>query len=127
MQKILKPEFIREVKNDVEVIAVLVFGSYARGEEYRDIDVCLVLDKKYSNLRMSKKKLRYSSILASKFDVHVFQQLPIYIRKRILKDNKIVLCKNEDLLYEIAFSTIKEFEFYKKIYYTYLGMVENEN
>ncbi|MBU1102958.1 MAG: nucleotidyltransferase domain-containing protein [Nanoarchaeota archaeon] len=127
MQKILKPEFIREVKNDVEVIAVLVFGSYARGEEYRDIDVCLVLDKKYSNLRMSKKKLRYSSILASKFDVHVFQQLPIYIRKRILEDNKIVLCKNEDLLYEIAFSTIKEFEFYKKIYYTYLGMVENEN
>jgi len=127
MREVLGNEFMQEAENDGEVVAVLVFGSYARREEHRDIDVCLVLDKKYSNLNMSKKKLKYSSILSSKSDVHVFQQLPIYIRKRILKDNKVVLCKDEDFLYEIALSTIKEFEFYKKIYYNYLGMMEDES
>jgi len=123
---LLNTNVLNKIKKDKEIIAVLVFGSYARGEEkYRDIDLCLVLDKKYSPLEMSRKKLKYASILSDKFDIKVFQQLPVYIRKRILKEGKIILSKNEPMLYEIAFSTIKEFEFYKKIYYMYLKKMEN--
>ena len=112
------------VKKDKEIIAVLIFGSYARGENYRDIDICLVLSKKYDNLTMSKKRLLYSSLAPEKIDIQVFQQLPIYIRKRILKEGKIVLCKNMDLFYDIAFAALREFEFYKKIYYNYLSEIE---
>lgn len=127
MKQILKPEFRNEIKKDNKIIAVLLFGSYARDEYYRDIDICLVLDKKYSNLDMSRKRLKYCSIASSKFDIQIFQQLPIYIRKRILKEGKILFCRNEDLLYEILFSTMREFEFYKKIYYNYLdSMMEAE-
>ena len=76
---------------------------------------------------MSGKRLKYSNLLPSKYDVRIFQQLPIYIRKRILKDAKIVNCKNYALLYEIAFSAVKEFEYYQKIYDYYLSVMENEN
>ena len=69
---------------------------------------------------MSRKRLRYSSLFSDKYDIHLFQQLPMYIRKRILREGKILVCKNEDLLYEIAFATIKEFNTYSKIYYAYL-------
>ena len=55
----------------------------------------------------------------------IFQQLPIYIRKRILKEGKILLDKNSDLLYELAFATIKEFELFEKMYKMYLNEVEN--
>ena len=114
-------KIIEKAKKDKKVIAVLLFGSMARGEENRDIDICLVLNKKYSNLELSKKKIEYSSF---GFDVSVFQQLPVYIKIRILKEGKILLNRDEPLLYEIAFSTIKEFGFYKKIYDLYLREVK---
>lgn len=121
---ILKNKFKEEIAKDKEAIAVFVFGSFARGEPNRDIDLAIVLDKKYSNIEMSRKRLKYSSILPSKFDVQIFQQLPIYIRKRILKEGKIILSKNEPLLYEIAFATIKEFGLYEKIYTNYLESIK---
>lgn len=123
--KVLPEELHEELFKDRNVVAVLIFGSYARGEKNRDIDVCIVLDKKYSNMEMSRKMLHYSTIAPNDYDIHIFQQLPIYIRKRILKDGKVIICKDEDLLYEIAFSTIKEFGFYKKIYDLYLSKVKN--
>lgn len=111
-------------EKDSKIIAVLLFGSYAREEEYRDIDFCLVLDKKYSNLEMSRIRLKYLSSSNKNLDIQIFQQLPIYIRKRILKEAKILSCNNEDLLYEIAFQTIKEFEYFKKIYETYMESIK---
>ncbi|MDO8508577.1 MAG: nucleotidyltransferase domain-containing protein [Nanoarchaeota archaeon] len=125
LENFLPKKFLTEVKNDKEVIAVLVFGSYARGEQYRDIDVCLVLDKKYSNLSMSKKRLHYLSDLPNKVDLHIFQQLPIYIKTRIMKEGKVFLLKNEDRLYEIAIETMKEFDSFEKLYNMYLDKVEN--
>ena len=122
---LLNKDFRKNIDKDKEAIAVLIFGSYARNEDnYRDIDICIVLDKKYSNLNMSRKKLKYTSLLSKKYDVHIFQQLPLYIRNRILKDCKIIICKNEDLLYDTAFLTIKEFNTYSRIYYDYLEAVK---
>lgn len=123
--KILKPELKNVFMKDKKIIAVLLFGSYTKSKHYRDIDICVVLDKKYPNLVMSKKRLKYTSLSPSKFDIRIFQQLPLYIRKRILKDGKIILSNNEELLYDIAFSTIKEFEMYKKAYYGYLESMQN--
>ncbi|MBI2652452.1 nucleotidyltransferase domain-containing protein, partial [Candidatus Woesearchaeota archaeon] len=40
---------IDRIKKDKEVIAIILFGSYARKKEYAgDIDLCIMLDKKYS-------------------------------------------------------------------------------
>jgi len=121
----LTKKFEQAAQKDEQVIAVLLFGSYARGEPNRDIDVCIVLDRKYSPLQMSKKRLKFSSVLPGKFDVQIFQQLPIYIRKRILKDGKIMSCKDEDALYEIAYQTIKEFSLFEKSYNFYLEQIKN--
>ncbi|MBI2043534.1 nucleotidyltransferase domain-containing protein [Candidatus Pacearchaeota archaeon] len=119
-RNLLKSQIIEKINNDKKIIAVLLFGSYARGENYRDIDICIVLDKKYSGKEMFKEAVKYSSLLPDKFDVKIFQQLPVYIRKRILEEGKILICKNEELLYEIAFSTIKEFDDFKEIYRSYI-------
>ncbi|MGQ9719234.1 MAG: hypothetical protein ACUVWK_05295 [Nitrososphaerales archaeon] len=55
-----------------------------------------------------------------KVQVHIFQNLPIFMRIRVLKEGKILFCKDEGMLYEIAFKTIKEFEDFKKYYKEYL-------
>lgn len=123
--KELNQKFMEEINKDEKIIAVLVFGSYSRGEHYRDIDICLVLDKKYSNSEIFDIRLKYASIASSKFDIQVFQQLPLYIRIRILKEGKAIILKNEDLLYDIAFLTIKEFNLFERYYNRYLEMIKD--
>jgi len=117
-------KLIEKAKNDKKVLAVALFGS-SLNSKGRDIDICIFLDKKYSNLEMSKKRMRLLLKCPSNFDIQIFQQLPVYIRKRILKEAKILFCKNLPLLYEIYFQTIKEFNFFEKLYNMYLEKVQN--
>ena len=68
---------------------------------------------------MSRIRLEYLSKFPA-LDIQIFQQLPIYIRARILREGKVIYCKDEDLLYDIAILTIKEFEDFKHVYKEYL-------
>ena len=117
-------EIIEMVKEDGQVLAVALFGSYLK-RKGRDIDICIFLKKKLTNLEMSKKRLDFLKGLNEKFDVNIFQQLPLYVRSRVLKEGKILFCKDEDALYDLSFLTIKEFEFYKKVYSMCLERVKN--
>jgi predicted nucleotidyltransferase len=50
---------IQKAENDQDVLAVMVFGSYARNEtkSTSDIDVCIVLQpRQFNNLFLSNKK-----------------------------------------------------------------------
>ncbi len=108
----------KEVLKDKEVLAAILFGSFPQ-EGFSDIDVCIVLyPGKYENLYLSEKKLELMVALPD-FDVQIFQQLPMYIRVRVLK-GEVIFCRDEKMLYEVAVQTIKEFEDYKKIYDEYL-------
>jgi hypothetical protein len=75
----------------------------------------------YSALELSKIKLKY----ASQFTVHtsIFQQLPIYIRKRVLQEGEILFCRDEDALYEVAFKTLREYSHFEPAYREYLKEV----
>ena len=117
-------DVIKQAKTDGKITAVALFGSSLKGNG-RDIDLCIFLDKKYSNLEMSKKQLDFMKNAKSNFDIQIFQQLPIYIRMRILKEGRILLDKNPEFLYNLAFDTIKEFEFFRKSYEIYLEEVKN--
>jgi len=121
--KIIPKRIKDKIKKDKLILAVALYGSYARKEPHRDIDVAIILNKKLSNIEMSRIKINYSSLISSDFDIKIFQQLPIYIRMQIIKEGKISLCKNFDRLYELSFITLKEFDFYKKIYDLYLQNV----
>ncbi|RLG56941.1 MAG: hypothetical protein DRN95_06145 [Candidatus Hydrothermarchaeota archaeon] len=53
-------------------------------------------------------------------DVQIFNTLPLYIKARIFKEGKLIHCKDEELLYDIAIRTIKEYELFKPRYKLYL-------
>jgi len=52
-----------KAEKDKDIIAVLIFGSFLSKKRYRDIDICLVLNKKLSNLKISKKTRLSKNIL----------------------------------------------------------------
>lgn len=117
---------LEQAGQDEDVLAVILFGSVARGElhECSDIDICLVLRPKQWELeKLAQKRLEY---LHFDLDIKLFQQLPLYVRSRVLKEGLILLVKDEDRLYEIAVRTAKEFEDFKHIYRDYLEAIARD-
>lgn len=128
----LNPDGIDElVKNSVErlkhvqgfekVRFIILYGSAAEGtiREESDIDLCIDIDAD-TDYERSKFRLRALSELPDFFDVQIFAQLPLYVKKEVFK-GKVIFCRDEEYLYETAISTIKEFEDFKYRFYDYIG------
>jgi hypothetical protein len=105
-------------------LAIIIYGSAAREENtpLSDVDLCLVMMPRPSSFaNLSYKRLEYMK--DNSFDVRIFQQLPLYIRVRVLKEGRILFVRDENQLYELAFRTAQAFEDFKHIYYGYLKEV----
>ncbi len=118
---------IARAKNDPDVLAVILFGSRARGDAspQSDVDVCLVLSGGVrSALAAGQKRLTYTA--EADVDLSVFQQLPLAIRSRILKEGTVLFVRDEDTLYDIAIRTAKAWEDFRHIHREYLDQVARD-
>ncbi len=116
---------VNKVKKNKDVLAVMLFGSYAgrKISPLSDVDLCVILNKKYSSKEMTRKRLKYLTYASNKFDIQIFQLLPLYIKIKILKEHKILYSKNTRKIYDIAYQTIKEYESFKPKYEDYIEKV----
>jgi uncharacterized protein len=118
-------KLVAQASQETDVLAVILFGSVARGEQtaHSDVDICLVLtpERVRDKSVLSRKRLEY--LAQFDLDVQIFQALPLYIRHRVLKEGQVLFVRDEDLLYEVAFRTAQAFEDFKPIYYRYLEQV----
>ncbi len=114
-------EKLKNLDGFEKVRFIILYGSAAEGltREESDIDLCIDIDTE-NDYERSKFRLRVLSELPDFFDVQIFAQLPVYVKKEVLK-GKVLFCRNEEYLYEIAISTIKEFDDFKYRYYDYIG------
>jgi predicted nucleotidyltransferase len=105
-EKIVKDfEFL---KYDVE--AIILFGSYARKEQTSrsDIDICLVCGNKKEKIEKVWDKILESGI-TEKYDVKIFELLPLKMRISVIKEGKVLYAKNE---IELSYY----FRFFKKLW-----------
>lgn len=117
---------LEKVRRDATVVSVLLFGSHARGDEtpHSDIDLCLVLSPgRETSMEQTAVRMAYLEDNSGRLRIHVFQQLPLYVRRRVLKEGVVLLCKDWDALYAIACRTAQAFDDFKQIYRTYLDQV----
>jgi predicted nucleotidyltransferase len=120
MQQLLE-EVVQRAYGDQDVLAVLLFGSAARGEHHddSDLDICLVLQPgTYQQSVPTDKRLEYLAVFPA--DVQVFQALPLYIRQRVLKEGRVLFCRDQDALYALAFRTVQAFTDFQPLYRLYL-------
>jgi predicted nucleotidyltransferase len=125
-EEILAP-VINKCQIDPEILAVVVFGSFARGEVYRDIDICLFLypemdlDKKTEYKHKAGKILiQYSGKFSTIFDISIFSFLPIYIQANVLNEGIILIDKDYDQLFDIYSDKIKEYSLFLPHFKNYL-------
>lgn len=118
---------VARAKDDPDILAVILFGSRARGEATAgsDFDVCLVLaSDPRSRLSAAEKRLEY--LAEGDVDLAVFQQLPLYIRSRVLKEGSVLFVRDEDALYALAIRTARAWEDFRHIHRLYLDEVARD-
>ncbi len=111
-------------ERDPDVLAVLVFGSRARGDASprSDLDVCLVLAPGPApEVALDRRRLEY--LAEADVDLVVFQRLPLILRSRILREGSVVFVRDEPALYALAARTARAFEAFRHIHRDYLELV----
>ncbi|MEX2681941.1 MAG: nucleotidyltransferase domain-containing protein [Candidatus Sigynarchaeota archaeon] len=111
-------DVIEMARNDKDVLAIVLFGSRTKGDVYKDTDICLVT----RNGCPQDKRLQYLAIFPKSFDIHVFDDLPLYIKSRVMKEGKILLNKDFQGVFEKYYQTIKDLRLFEPHFDTYLGM-----
>ena len=113
----VRDELIKKLRKELaslekrkEILAVLLFGSQLHEElitNRSDIDICVVAPdaKKPVDLQLEL----YSIVRNEKYDIKVFELLPLYLKMEIIRDHEIIFTRNRLDLYEY-------FYFYRKIW-----------
>ncbi|WP_235855632.1 nucleotidyltransferase domain-containing protein [Methanofollis fontis] len=100
---------------------IILYGSYAEGRAMADSDVDLCIY--YNSPPEDSSAFRFralSELYSDRYDVQIFEQLPLYIRMDVLK-GRVLYCPDERFLYDIALETIREFDDFKHRLYDYIG------
>ncbi|MFB0562313.1 MAG: nucleotidyltransferase domain-containing protein [Candidatus Lokiarchaeia archaeon] len=114
-------ETLRSISDFDKVKFVILYGSEAKGEawENSDIDFCVYYSADDKE-KMSRFRLKLLTELSDdKYDVQIFQLLPLYVRVEVLK-GEVLYAEDMDFLYEVALNTIRDFELFKPLLHDYL-------
>ena len=114
-------EKIKSVEEFEKVKFIILYGSVAEGrmDKDSDIDICIYYEGEPEELSQYRFKV-LSELFDEVYDVHIFKQLPLYIRVNVLK-GKVLYCNDLKFLYETARDTIRDFEEFKLRFYDYIG------
>jgi len=94
-----------------EVLAVLLYGSVVKGEETSrsDIDVCIVAPGSKKN-ELLKEIYRKLDVFSKKYDVRIFEELPLHIQIQIIQNHEIIYSKDIYEMYEYFYNFRKLWE-----------------
>ncbi len=97
-----------------------MYGSSLSDYFYKDsdIDICIYIEDEKKEL--AKIRLNLLKKLDEKFDIQIFQLLPIYVQVEILK-GKFLYMRDEFKVYKIANDIIEEFEAFYPFYLDYIN------
>jgi predicted nucleotidyltransferase len=115
---------VARAARDPDVLAVIVFGSRARcdASARSDLDVCLVLRAAaMADVALGRKRLQY--LAEGDVGLVVFQQLPLAVQSRSLKEGVVVFVRDEPALYALATRTARAFEGFRHVHRHYLEQV----
>ncbi|MEO0269864.1 MAG: nucleotidyltransferase domain-containing protein [candidate division WOR-3 bacterium] len=126
MKKVLKEinNIIKRLKEHPKVVAVYIFGSYAKGYKNinSDIDIAVIMkDISFED------EAEIGSMYSKKIDLVLFHKLPLYIQFEVLKYGKEIFVKDEEYLKEIKFKVLREYHEMQRYYQMMKESILNEN
>ena len=100
---------LEEIKD--EAFAILIYGSYSTGDANvrSDIDACIVLKNNDEEIKNLYRKILRISGKNEKYDIRIFEQMPLFMKIQVIKDGKIIYAKDKARLEEY-------FYFFRKLW-----------
>lgn len=115
-------ERIRRLDREDKVQFIVLYGSLAEGRRGKLSDIDLAIGHEGNKKERFNFRLKTLGELEDKFDVQIFQDLPLYIKVEVLK-GKVLYARDMKLLNEIALETIREFELFKPHFLDYISRI----
>ena len=114
---------LSEIYDRFPIVAILLFGSQASGENYSesDIDICII-PRPQGGKRENETEAQNSgevlnniwSIVGDRYDIWVFQELPLHMKFSVIENHEIIICDDIPLLYEYFYQYRSKMRNYKK-------------
>ncbi len=102
-------------KNNSNTIALILFGSYAKGTHKKNSDIDLCIIRKKDTMPHDFKELDYCD---ENFDILFFDKLPDYIKFRVISEGKILVLNDiyayQNIRRNFLHSFRDQYEFYEK-------------
>jgi len=98
---------------------VILFGSVPAGKAnpLSDIDICVSLS--LPPKERLQARIALSGALPEKYDLQIFEDLPLYVQKEVFK-GEVLYCRKREEVVEQALQTIREYEDFEHIYLGYI-------
>lgn len=96
--QIIKADF-KDIATNNEIQAILIFGSTVTGDRTArsDVDVCIVAPVAHDRVEILQSAWRQ---VGGKYDLWLFEELPLYIKSEILQNHQILFCSDLPALFE---------------------------
>ncbi|MBE5727889.1 nucleotidyltransferase domain-containing protein [Candidatus Parvarchaeota archaeon] len=101
-------KIVEKAKKDNRILAVILFGSYARKEpSFRDVDVGLLL---YKSEESSSVYFDYAALVGGEnyLDLSVINSLPVEVQMSAFDDAIVLYSSNEPALHDYTITLIKK-------------------
>ncbi len=104
---------------------IMLYGSAAKGESTSLSDIDLAVYYHGDTKERFDFRIKILGRVSNKFDIQIFQDLPLYIQNEILSTGKVIYYGDYKEIFNIFMKTIREFEDFKprlKLYYSSMGV-----
>ena len=106
------PGLIKKIKKDFKflledeiILGVLLYGSYIKNMNVlkSDIDICIVCNPPDKYKQVFKQICQEIDIYGKKYDIHFFDNIPWFLKGKILDEAIVILTPNEPYLFEYLY------------------------
>ncbi len=98
---------------------IILYGSQSTNNQtpLSDTDIAVYYDA--GKEQRFKFRMKILGRVDDQYDIQIFQDLPLYIKKDVIKGN-ILYTSDKRLIHEISRKTYREFDDFKKRFYDYI-------
>jgi uncharacterized protein len=114
---------ILELDDKKKIKFIYLFGSMANGKNTPLSDIDIAIYYQGTAKERFKFRMKVSGNLSDKIDLQIFQDLPLTVKKEVLR-GKIIYYDDYQFLFNTVMDVIKEFNQFEKYYNQYFTMLE---
>jgi predicted nucleotidyltransferase len=107
---------LAEVQQHPKVVAIFLFGSWARGDQMpiSDVDIAVLLDSPDK-----RDEADIGSMYSPTIDLVLFHRMPVRIQFQVLKEGQPLFVRDEEKLIETTFQVMRQYHEMEWMYRRY--------